>query len=59
MAMKRRAKKRRKGDYSDLGDDPLTDRIKEGLDVLFCGENPGIKTAELQLHCERTRVRPG
>ncbi|BGP11218.1 uracil DNA N-glycosylase Thp1 [Rhodotorula toruloides] len=49
-ASKRRAKKRRKGDYADLGDDPLTDRIKEGLDVLFCGENPGIKTAELQLH---------
>ncbi|BGP27486.1 uracil-DNA glycosylase-like protein [Rhodotorula toruloides] len=48
--LKRRAKKRRKGDYADLGEDPLTDRIKEGLDVLFCGENPGIKTAELQLH---------
>ncbi|BGP35193.1 uracil DNA N-glycosylase Thp1 [Rhodotorula toruloides] len=50
VVSKRRAKKRRKGDYADLGDDPLTDRIKEGLDVLFCGENPGIKTAEVQLH---------
>lgn len=38
-------------DYSHLGADPLTDRIQEGLDVLFCGENPGIRTAETQLHC--------
>ncbi|BGP58047.1 hypothetical protein JCM8202_001714 [Rhodotorula sphaerocarpa] len=37
-------------DYSHLGADPLTDRIQEGLDVLFCGENPGIRTAETQLH---------
>ncbi|GAA6037692.1 hypothetical protein JCM8097_002289 [Rhodosporidiobolus ruineniae] len=43
-------KKRRKGDYADLGDDPLTDRIKEGLLALACGENPGVRTAELQLH---------
>ncbi|GAA6020387.1 hypothetical protein JCM10207_002091 [Rhodosporidiobolus poonsookiae] len=43
-------KKRRKGDYADLGDDPLTDRIKEGLLCLALGENPGMRTAELQLH---------
>ncbi|GAA6058139.1 hypothetical protein JCM3770_001945 [Rhodotorula araucariae] len=43
-------KQRRKGSYAHLGSTPLTDRIKDGLDVLFCGENPGVKTAELQLH---------
>lgn len=43
---------RKRGDYAHLGSDPLTDRIREGLDVLFCGENPGIRTAETQLHCE-------
>ncbi|GAA5862072.1 hypothetical protein JCM3774_006162 [Rhodotorula dairenensis] len=43
-------RRRAKGDYADLGSDPLTDRICEGLDVLFCGENPGIRTAETQLH---------
>ncbi|GAA5956953.1 hypothetical protein JCM8115_003874 [Rhodotorula mucilaginosa] len=43
-------RRRAKGDYADLGSDPLTDRIREDLDVLFCGENPGIRTAETQLH---------
>ncbi|GAA5990486.1 hypothetical protein JCM10908_007395 [Rhodotorula pacifica] len=43
-------RRRAKGDYADLDSDPLTDRIREGLDVLFCGENPGIRTAETQLH---------
>ncbi|GAA5872729.1 hypothetical protein JCM1840_004502 [Sporobolomyces johnsonii] len=43
-------KKRRRGHYADLGANPLTDRIKEGLDVLFVGENPGIRTAETQMH---------
>ncbi|KAG0654971.1 hypothetical protein C6P46_001310 [Rhodotorula mucilaginosa] len=33
-------RRRAKGDYADLGSDPLTDRIREDLDVLFCGENP-------------------
>ncbi|CEQ42679.1 SPOSA6832_04528 [Sporobolomyces salmonicolor] len=47
----RSSKKRRKGHYADLGANPLTDRIKEGLDVLFVGENPGIRTAETQMHC--------
>ncbi|GAA5932394.1 hypothetical protein JCM1841_001373 [Sporobolomyces salmonicolor] len=46
----RSSKKRRKGHYADLGANPLTDRIKEGLDVLFVGENPGIRTAETQMH---------
>ncbi|BGP43286.1 uracil DNA N-glycosylase Thp1 [Rhodotorula kratochvilovae] len=45
-----RPTKKRRGPYAHLGENPLTDRIKGGLDVLFCGENPGIKTAELQLH---------
>jgi hypothetical protein len=45
-------RRRAKGDYADLGSDPLTDRIREDLDVLFCGENPGIRTAETQLHCK-------
>ena len=45
-------RRRAKGDYADLGSDPLTDRIREELDVLFCGENPGIRTAETQLHCK-------
>lgn len=48
-------RRRAKGDYSDLDSDPLTDRIREGLDVLFCGENPGIRTAQRQLHCESCR----
>ncbi|KPV71845.1 uncharacterized protein RHOBADRAFT_18810 [Rhodotorula graminis WP1] len=43
-------KPRSKGPYSHLGAAPLSDRIQDGLDVLFCGENPGIRTAELQLH---------
>ncbi len=45
-------RRRAKGDYADLGSDPLTDRIQEDLYVLFCGENPGIRTAETQLHCK-------
>ncbi|GAA5856195.1 hypothetical protein JCM9279_000933 [Rhodotorula babjevae] len=43
-------RRRSKGQYAHLGAAPLTDRIQDGLDVLFCGENPGIRTAELQLH---------
>lgn len=46
-----RPTKRRKDPYSHLGAAPLTDRIQDNLDVLFCGENPGVRTAELQLHC--------
>ncbi|BGP19907.1 hypothetical protein JCM10213_008618 [Rhodosporidiobolus nylandii] len=50
VAVKPKKRKRRKGDYADLGDDPLTDRLKEGLLALACGENPGVRTAELRLH---------
>ncbi|GAA5840322.1 hypothetical protein JCM11251_006695 [Rhodosporidiobolus azoricus] len=49
-AHKKKKRQRRKDDYSHLGADPLTDRIKEDLLCLACGENPGVRTAELQLH---------
>lgn len=59
-------KRRSKGQYAHLAAKPLTDRIQDDLDILFCGENPGIRTAELQLHCASrlsdrlsdTRTRP-
>lgn len=38
--------------YAELGDDPLPDYLREGLDVLLCGINPGVKSAQMRLHCE-------
>ncbi|KAG7097624.1 hypothetical protein E1B28_004957 [Marasmius oreades] len=47
------SKKQRQGyappeKYAHL--DKLTDRLQGGLDVLFCGINPGVKSAEIGLH---------
>ncbi|GAA5990316.1 hypothetical protein JCM10908_007311 [Rhodotorula pacifica] len=36
--------------YAELGDDPLPDYLEEGLDVLLCGINPGVKSAQMRLH---------
>ncbi|BGP51487.1 PAB-dependent poly(A)-specific ribonuclease subunit 3 [Rhodotorula kratochvilovae] len=36
--------------YAHLGDDPLPDYIEDGLAVLLCGINPGVKSAQLGLH---------
>ncbi|CEQ42686.1 SPOSA6832_04534, partial [Sporobolomyces salmonicolor] len=38
--------------YAELGADPLTDYLRHGLDLLLCGINPGVKSAQLGLHCE-------
>ncbi|GAA5966563.1 hypothetical protein JCM21900_005503 [Sporobolomyces salmonicolor] len=36
--------------YAELGADPLTDYLRHGLDLLLCGINPGVKSAQLGLH---------
>ncbi|GAA6005352.1 mismatch-specific DNA-glycosylase [Rhodotorula paludigena] len=36
--------------YAHLGDDPLPDYLDDGLSVLLCGINPGVKSAQLGLH---------
>ncbi|GAA5872788.1 hypothetical protein JCM1840_004518 [Sporobolomyces johnsonii] len=36
--------------YAELGADPLTDYLRCGLDLLLCGINPGVKSAQLGLH---------
>ncbi|GAA5980623.1 hypothetical protein JCM5350_003564 [Sporobolomyces pararoseus] len=36
--------------YSELGADPLTDYLKEDLDLLLCGINPGLKSAQMGQH---------
>lgn len=38
-------------EYAHLGDDPLPDYLDQGLAVLLCGINPGVKSAQLGLHC--------
>jgi len=38
-------------EYAHLGADPLQDYLDEGLSVLLCGINPGVKSAQLGLHC--------
>lgn len=45
--------------YAHLGDDPLPDYLDDGLSVLLCGINPGVKSAQLGLHCESAMVRAG
>lgn len=42
--------------YAELGDDPLPDYLEEGLDVLLCGINPGVKSAQMRLHCKLARL---
>lgn len=42
--------------YAELGDDPLPDYLEEGLDVLLCGINPGVKSAQMRLHCKLPRI---
>ncbi|TNY17301.1 uracil-DNA glycosylase-like protein [Rhodotorula diobovata] len=37
-------------EYAHLGDDPLPDYLDQGLAVLLCGINPGVKSAQLGLH---------
>ncbi|BGO95346.1 hypothetical protein NBRC10512_001810 [Rhodotorula toruloides] len=36
--------------YADLGDNPLPDYLKDGLDLLLCGINPGVKSAQSGFH---------
>ncbi|GAA5964151.1 hypothetical protein JCM3765_005354 [Sporobolomyces pararoseus] len=36
--------------YSELGDDPLTDYLEKDLDLLLCGINPGLKSAQMGQH---------
>ncbi|BGP35187.1 uracil DNA N-glycosylase Thp1 [Rhodotorula toruloides] len=36
--------------YADLGDNPLPDYLKDRLDVLLCGINPGVKSAQSGFH---------
>ena len=43
--------------YAELGDDPLPDYLEEGLDVLLCGINPGVKSAQMRLHCKLATTR--
>ncbi|KPV71841.1 uncharacterized protein RHOBADRAFT_56233 [Rhodotorula graminis WP1] len=37
-------------EYAHLGADPLQDYLDDGLSVLLCGINPGVKSAQLGLH---------
>lgn len=39
--------------YAELGLDPIPDYIERGLDVLLCGINPGVKSAQMRQHCMR------
>ncbi|GAA5878026.1 hypothetical protein JCM16303_002822 [Sporobolomyces ruberrimus] len=36
--------------YAELGEHPLMDYLKEDLDVLLCGINPGVKSAQMGQH---------
>ncbi|GAA5903286.1 mismatch-specific DNA-glycosylase [Sporobolomyces salmoneus] len=36
--------------YSEFGDDPLTDYLKPNLDLILCGINPGLKSAQMGQH---------
>ncbi|BGP03294.1 hypothetical protein RTG_02607 [Rhodotorula toruloides ATCC 204091] len=36
--------------YADLGDNPLPDYLRDGLDLLLCGINPGVKSAQSGFH---------
>lgn len=44
--------------YAHLGADPLQDYLDLNLSVLLCGINPGVKSAQLGLHCASPRSLP-
>lgn len=37
--------------YADLGTNPLPDYLEDDLDLLLCGINPGVKSAQSGFHC--------